>query len=716
MSLFRIALCLSVPIGGKAEIPALQAQTPSKRLVTIGDVIQMTQIAESESKNFARFSPDGKQFVFTLKKGNLQRNTNEFVLLLYQTADAFRAPQPEILLKMSSSSNRDVISRVCWLADNRTLSFLAENEGQISQVYSFNIQTRKLQRLTSHPTAITNYAITQDGRQLLFMAEPTSKKSSDDEQARREGVVITDQPLPELLSRGSVTHPFFGGRELFLQVRGQSAVSIPIEDLLQDQNPLSFSPDGRYALIGSRVLARNIPTIWEAYDYGKYDEYIHRFFKTKTRSGISPLTRYLLLDTKKKSTTVLWNAPMRIFNDFTWSEGGQSVFLSGYLPLDGVDPDERDVRKKTQLAVEITLASREVRKVTKDEFPATVNNTGPLDVILDEDLNTSPKIYVSGKKEKEKALLLDLNPQFGELDFGKVEIIEWQTADGIEVKGGLYLPSNYERGKRYPLVIQTHGFVPNQFSMDGRSEWSSGYSARLLAANGIVVLQAYAWKSEKDEERIYSVENKKWGDTKAQAVKKVAVAEYEAAIDLLDQHGLIDRRRVGIMGFSRTVCFVAYALTHSKHPIAAALLVDGIDCGYFQYMVFGADSDLDDLNGGAAPFGANLTAWIGESPSFNLDRVRTPIRLEAHGGDGGAGVLEHWEWFSGLSSLAKPVEYIYLPDAPHLLVKPWERAASQKGAVDWFRFWLKDEEDTNPSKNSQYARWRELRKLVNEKN
>jgi hypothetical protein len=38
----------------------------------------------------------------------------------------------------------------------------------------------------------------------------------------------------------------------------------------------------------------------------------------------------------------------------------------------------------------------------------------------------------------------------------------------------------------------------------------------------------------------------------------------------------------------------------------------------------------------------------------------------------------------------------------------------QGGAVDWFRFWLKGEEDPDPAKAEQYARWRGLKKLQDE--
>jgi dipeptidyl aminopeptidase/acylaminoacyl peptidase len=55
------------------------------------------------------------------------------------------------------------------------------------------------------------------------------------------------------------------------------------------------------------------------------------------------------------------------------------------------------------------------------------------------------------------------------------------------------------------------------------------------------------------------------------------MAVYESAIEYLDRRGLIDRDRVGIIGFSRTCWHVTYTLTHSKHHFAAAAIADGVD-------------------------------------------------------------------------------------------------------------------------------------------
>jgi hypothetical protein len=111
---------------------------------------------------------------------------------------------------------------------------------------------------------------------------------------------------------------------------------------------------------------------------------------------------------------------------------------------------------------------------------------------------------------------------------------------------------------------------------------------------------------------------------------------------------------------------------------------------------------------GGPPFGNNFERWREQAPDFNLDRVTAPLRLEAIGVQS---VLEEWEPYAGLLLLHKPVELSVIPDGEHLLVKPWERLASAQTNADWFRFWLKGEEDPDPAKRAQYERWRVLRRL-----
>ena len=70
--------------------------------------------------------------------------------------------------------------------------------------------------------------------------------------------------------------------------------------------------------------------------------------------------------------------------------------------------------------------------------------------------------------------------------------------------------------------------------------------------------------------------------------------------------------------------------------------------------------------------------------------------------------------FSRLRFLRKPVEYYFIPDVDHGshgLQNPRQLRALQGRALDWWRFWLKDERDPDPAKRAQYEAWDALREM-----
>lgn len=733
-------LCVeAIPVPG----PLSGEKAPQeKRRVTVADTIGMTRwsnrkyfLGGSPDAPVGIFSPDTKHFLVVVKKGNLGLNTTESSVLLFQTGGAMREPKPKTILTFSSSSNRDAITDVRWLADNETVIFLGGNPGEATQVYSFNLRTSSLTKLTSHATSVVSYAISNDGQRLLYEADPLPVRSISSAEAERNGVVITTEYPSDLLASacGPERESEVANKELFVQKNGQVSVKISSVDFLTDYLPLSLSPNGRYALL--EVYMQDIPAIWSEYE----DNLLRPYLNAKQRPGVpSNIQRYMLLDLGTLELSPLLNSPMSWFNSgFAWAGDGNSLAVSGtYLPLEGVDTGEREIRKKHTFVVELQLPSRKIVKITDEEVkivkweqetgrlylksgywwkdtvskayrkqgsqwnqvPVTAEgqkSAVPLNVTLEEGVNAPPEIFASTWDGRQKVLLLDLNPQFSALQFGKVEPVTWKATDGHEVVGGLYLPPDYAPGKRYPLVLQTHGFNKDRFWIDG--PWNSAFAAQPLAAAGVVVLQV-GGAADIDEDL-------KVSNTPKEGPREMAA--YEGAIDYLDARGLIDRSRVGIIGFSRTVYYVAFTLTHSKYPFAAATLADGFDGGYVNYMVWGGGPDYAGVNGGT-PVGASLKRWLESSPGFNLDKVSAPVRLEYYGR---AGVLGGWQWYSGLQLLNKPVEFTWLPYGTHLLVKPWERLTSQQGNVDWFVFWLKGDEDPDPAKAEQYKRWRELRKL-----
>jgi hypothetical protein len=178
--------------------------------------------------------------------------------------------------------------------------------------------------------------------------------------------------------------------------------------------------------------------------------------------------------------------------------------------------------------------------------------------------------------------------------------------------------------------------------------------------------------------------------------------------------GLVDSEKIGIIGFSSTCFHVMEVLTTGSLHLKAASITDGKMVDYFQYLITAGIKDSEAVPAlfhstiGAIPSGEGWQQWLKRSPGFNLDKTNTPLMVV---GLGPLSLLTMWQPYAGLLRLHKPVELVMLNTDQHVLSNPAVRMASQGGSVDWFRFWLKGEEDPDPAKAEQYARWRDLRKL-----
>jgi hypothetical protein len=728
--LFTFLACLCQGAKGQSQ--------DAKRRITVKDTIEMTEFADrgyflggEPSSPVAIFSPNGKQFLIRLKKGNVERNVVEYSLLLFETSEAFQSPVGQVLLTMSSSSNREAIQQVRWL-DDRTVTFLGENPGDIPQVYRFGIVSKRLARLTHHPTAVVSYDISRDGREIVYEAVPQAKNLVETEKVRREGWVVTSQYVDDLLAaEGETRDDARGDRELFVQVGHQNAVLIASPGFLTEYLPLQLSPDGRFAVLA--VYVSGIPKIWEKYE----DEVLRPYIVEKRKPGtLSNVQQYMLVDVQHSTVRPLLDAPKAWLDEgVEWSRDGRSVMISGtFLPLGAQNQTEDSERKKHSFVVEVEIPSQTIHVISgeplsishRDEDqqritlepgyaatkgpPETFEKVGnewrkletsareaggpPIEVSLEEDRNTPPKIFVKDRSTGKKSLLLDLNPQFRHFAFATVQNMKWKATDGHEVAGGLYFPPGYEEGRKYPLVIQTHGYEDDRFWMNG--PWNSAFAAQPLAALGIMVLQI--GNSTK------AGEDRKYVNTRAEGPRRMAA--FEGAIDELDRRGLIDRDRVGIIGFSRTAFHVAYTLAHSKYRFRAATMADGFEGGYLNYLLW-RTADYEGVNGGE-PVGTGLKSWLENSPGFRIDAVSAPVRIEDYSPHA---FLGGWEWYSIMSLLKKPVDFIWIPRGTHLLVKPWERLTSQQGNVDWFHFWLSDGEACDAEDKATCARWREFAAL-----
>ncbi len=736
------ALVLECMLGA----PALAAQSAGspRHTMAVTDIIEMTTFG-SQPQGYLPSdidvpSPDGRLHAVVVKRGNVAWNTNTFSLLVFRTGELFSEPSVDTVLTLTSSSNRPAISAVAWLDDSRTLALLGEHPAELPQVYTVDLLTRALSARTHWPREITGYNIAPSDRVIVYAARPPVDTTGYAVMRQRGFAVRATQFVGDIV-KGiwadaasewfSVTPP-----QLLILHAGATApmvVKVPNATYRScEPKRISVAPSGHVALI--QCQRERAPAVWNSYT--------EPFLAKVIAHGYVP-PEFAVLDLEHGTVAPLVVAPA-LGASFRWAPRGESVVLANaFLPLDDADSAERRTRAERRGIAEISVSTHRVTVIahrdsldvvswdsaanTVDFIPGTYGQ-GPLDgphvryrktvrgwiempggrasnqlvLIVEQGLNLPPRLVAVDREAKRRAVVLDPNPQLATLALGREEIVHWRTKTGEAWVGGLYLPPDFVPSRRYPLVIQTHGFDSTGFRPDG--SFPTANAAQPMAAHGILVLQ------------IGNAHDGTWvTDFMTPREAPSNMEEIEAAIDHLDSLGLVDRSRVGLIGFSRSCFHVLYALTHSRYPIAAAAVTDGVDFGYLQYMLFqnarvGAGYTLDEftaVNSGP-PFGNVLDTWRERAPGFNLDRVTTPLRIEALQLPD---VLWEWEPYAGLLVQHKPVELFVIPEGDHLLIKPWERLVSSEGNADWFRFWLKGEEDPNPAKAEQYARWRELRKL-----
>jgi hypothetical protein len=725
-----------------------------RKQFTVADEIGLALYDEIRFGQPVRFSPDGNYFAIYSERGRLDLDRVEGSLRFYASQDVkiflkhsndAHPPSPVWVITLSTGKEGSVINDWRWLADSSGVAFLVRSSSGNQQLALVDLRKRTFERLTSAMETIAAFDI-RDRQHYVYTANDPV-----------EGDLLRgDRQLPAIVGTGHTVWQLILPHSPWAKesVRSQLWAVIGSKRLLVRNNGIPVVPDGSLVLSpdGSSLIAKmvvsDIPSSWEALYPPPYasDPYrihmgnsVHQYVRINLQTGLVQA----LTDAPISGDAGLWAG---VFGGAgpVWSSDGRAVLLPGtFIKSKDSSPSrpcvavvEFDSNRGT--CVEMLKGRTEtsldpgyhfiagIRFVSKPQQQVTVIYRNPSDWSLGTtEYNHAPdgSWQVTGQSDGEpdigpvdlkvnikqgfdnpplfvatngqtSRVIWDPNPQLKNIELQQTDIYKWRDKDGNNWRGALFTPSNHTSGRRYPLVIQTHGFFETEFRPSG--VYPTAFAARALAAAGIVVLQ---------------VNEDCRGATPSEG--PCAISGYESAVDQLVSEGLVDPERIGIVGFSRTCFYVMEMLTKGSVHLKAASITDGIVESYFQYMIHvdaygnGLAREANSMVG-LPPFGEGLQEWLKRSPSFNLDKINAPLMVV---GMGPHSLLFMWEPYAGLRYLHKPVDLIMLNTDEHVLTNPDVRMASQGGSVDWFRYWLQDYEDPDPSKAAQYVRWRQLRNL-----
>jgi dipeptidyl aminopeptidase/acylaminoacyl peptidase len=302
--------------------------------------------------------------------------------------------------------------------------------------------------------------------------------------------------------------------------------------------------------------------------------------------------------------------------------------------------------------------------------------------------------------------LADPNSDLTDLPRPKVETVYYDDGMGVDTYGHLVFPTNYVRGKRYPLVVvqyRSSGFLKGGI---GDEQPIPAYAQAGMFVLSTNLPEDDTLGAHMTDAQAFSAAF--WDDT---FVRRRGLRAIERAIEILDRRGLIDPARMGITGLSTGATITEQALIHSnRFAAASAAYANTSPLNYYSFPSSGARKVLF---GGQHPFfGKGLEMWRENSSGLvavNPDGRKVPhvpYLLQVADRE----YYDSLQNYVDLRDAGAPVELYVFPNEYHVKWQPAHKLAVYRRNLDWFRFWLQDYEAEFPSLQPQYARWRELRR------
>lgn len=723
------------------------------------------------------FSPDDSRFLVITRKGDLQRNVNTYELRAYRVdeiknflnAQGKGPPTGDAIATMETSGSRLGIEQARW-KDNQTVTYLGRNGDDRSAVYEFDTQSQKSKKLIDPGATITHYQLAAGSNYVVFAVIEHDDLTKANQNGYAVGSVYFNDLSARYAKDRSETKAHFYALNTSTGQKQKLDIPADVNSSMWGAMPqlplISVAPNGKSAIV--MAAARYVPEHWEG--YAPISDYLTTYQKTfgpavGGKKGLLQdlanaerkpywLRQFYLVDLASGKSRPVLDAPAGPAGwspQIHWSDDGKHLVLGPtFVPPENTTGKERKARLELQSLVRTDLTTGMSEVLFSEEYmltgrvreladgsicvqttsrtvsdaPSTcyqkfeghwkvapdvkVSSTfAPLILGIDESMNSRPALTAQDPVTGKKANLGDLNPELERIAVPRMEVFEWKDAFGRPYKGGLVLPPDFVNNKRYPIVLQVNGFSEGEFLIDGGNGMSAAYAARPLAANGIVVLQM------KD----VSMDAKPIGPSfnwNVDAENQRFMLMVEGAIDALESRSILDRSKVGIIGFSRGGMNTLHAITFSNYKFAAATIAHSVQTtpwGYFALSGLAFPTGMyefeSESNIGGPLWKDGIDLWLQRSPAFHLDKIDAALRIENYT----PSVPEQWEVFAQLRRHQKPVELFQINDAQHQIEPPAARFASQQGNVDWYSFWLKGEEDPNPLKADQYSRWRKLRDM-----
>ncbi len=617
------------------------AQTVEQQSFQLKDLRKLVRISSP------RISPNGKQVALIATRPDWKNDKTNQEIDLVQVADG---------AQRKLTFQRKGLSTLRWSPDGSHLAFLAKDpKSKKTQLFVMPMNGGDAVRITLSKTGVDTYAWSPDGKQFAYVAQdtvPNPKAIKHHEDAFR----VTDN---NYMARAEVQPwhlwvvPAKGGKAKQL-TNGKWSLGT-------DQGSMSAPV---WAADGKSVIFCKYPDVWEGNAWHSVLASVEvKTGKTKTIVSDEGASDPVFTPTGKSlaflrprngdqnkgfAVYVRTNGKIsdataklaRNINNFVWLPDGQSMLLMAEKGTREVMWNQPVQGKARLLNTGDILPGSNGVSISKSGVIAFTGSTSahPAELYVMKSVNSQPH------------QLTHFNAFVDSLSIAKNEDINWKL-DGFQEDGVLTYPVNFEKGKKYPLVLVIHG------GPEGASTIRFSPLVQLLAAQGFLVFQPNYRGSinlgDAYQHAIYRNTGKGPGEDVMAGLKKV------------EEKGFVDKANIGVTGWSYGGYMTSWLIGNYPNVWKAAVSGAALNDWVMDYTI--AYYQKGDLYffGGSPWVKKYWKIWREQSPIAFAIKAKAPTLIMGDAGDPNVPIVNSYEMFHALRDNGVPVEFYVYPANTH---------------------------------------------------